>query len=275
MDLRETFLEWAGLAARQAGHVALHLQGRVENLGKAADGTPEAEAMSAVDLATQEVILEVLRARLPHVAVDAEEDTLLARSSPAEEVGRALVVVDSVDGSFNYLNGSNDWAVMLGLIEDGRFTAAHLEFPTSARAVRAARGKGCWRRSPEGDWSRVDGFGPLPQTVLGPARLVDHVRGALEANGFQISPSRCSAIDATAPILGRGCGSIAWGVDRRHALGLFASLEAGAHVLFGGQEWMGEDPATLGTHGRPVLLATRRPDIEMWRSALQRSPTSD
>lgn len=268
----DRFLRAAAVASRQAGHVARYLQGRVENLGKSAHGTPESEALTAVDLACQDVFLELVRRELPDAAVDAEEDTALAMSAPAEGPGRPLVVLDPVDGTLSYLKGSDDWAVMSGLIEDGYFAAVHLEFPSLDRTVWAARGRGCWIREGAAAERRVVLGDPdlaLPRRVLCGAWFPKPGADALVGLGLEVVRSRCSAVDATAPILGRGCGAITrYRVDRRHAIGLVASLEAGAHVRVGDRVWAGEDPATLPDDGRPTVLAVDARDAEAWQSAL-------
>lgn len=268
----DRFLQAAALASRQAGHVARHLQGRVENLGKSAHGTPESEALTAVDLACQEVFLEVMRQELPQAAIDAEEDTALASSAPAEAPGRPLVVLDPVDGTLSYLTGSDDWAVMSGLIEDGRYSAVHLEFPGLDWTIWAAAGRGAWVRRGSEDERRVaiDAHGAgLPRRVLCGAWFPKPGSDALEALGLEVVRSRCSAVDATAPLLGRGCGAVTrYRVDRRHAIGLVASLEAGAHVRVGDRAWTGEDPATLPDDGRPSVLAVDARDAEAWQAAL-------
>ena len=79
------FIEVFRLCALQAGSVARYLQGKVTVEQKAGQGSPEAAALTAVDLATQDVILQALAAALPELAVDAEEDVAALD---------ALVVVD-------------------------------------------------------------------------------------------------------------------------------------------------------------------------------------
>lgn len=268
----DAFLTAAELASRQAGHVARYLQGRVENLGKRAHGTPESEALTAVDLASQDVFLEQMRARLPDFAVDAEEDTPLAAAAPAEAPGRPVIVLDPIDGTLSYLEGSDDWAVMSGLLEDGRFSAVYLDFPALDRTIWAARGAGCWLREGRAEPRSIrlaPGAAALPRRVLCGAWFPAPGSRALEDLGLEVVRSRCSAVDATTPVLGRGCGAVArYRIDRRHAIGLFASVEAGGTVLIGEQAWTGEDPAAFEDDARPTVLAADAEDAEAWRKAL-------
>lgn len=269
MSLADTFLRWAPVASRQAGHVARQFQGKVENLGKSAHGTPESEALTAVDLACQEVFLELLCKELPEVAIDAEEDTRLSAQAPPESPDRPLLVLDPLDGTLSYLSGSDDWAVMSALVEGGRFAASYLEFPALDRSVWATAGGGCWYREGAKAPIRVRGFGELPTRLLCGAWFPSPGCDALSALGFEVVSSRCSAVDATAPILGRGMGSVSrYRIDRRHAIGLFASLVAGASVSFGAYRWQGEDPTTLSDGARPTVLAAREEDVLRIRDAL-------
>jgi len=272
VDPVETFLRAAAVASRQAGHVARHLQGRVENLGKSAHGTPESEALTAVDLACQEVFLELLRTELPDAAVDAEEDTALSRNAPPEHAGRPLVVLDPLDGTLSYLAGSDDWAVMSALVRGGRYAAAYLEFPALGLAVWARVGAGCWMRSgSKAPPRRIESFGALPAKVLCGAWFPSPGCQALASLGLEVVSSRCSAVDATAPILGRGLGSVSrYRIDRRHAIGLFAALEAGAHVRFGDHVWRGEDPTLLPAEAHPTILTVDEATARRWGAAVGR-----
>ena len=140
VDPRE-WLEVFGLAARQAGAVAGYLQAQIR-LDDKGGGSPEASALTAVDLAAQEVVLLALHARFPTLAVDAEEDTPAVARFPRS--GRDLAVVDPIDGTLNYANGSPDFAVMGSLLRDGVYVASLLHFPVQGRTVWAIRGGGAW-----------------------------------------------------------------------------------------------------------------------------------
>lgn len=270
-DHVSTFLEAFSVGARQAGALARHLQGHVANEGKAGGGTPEADALSAVDLAAQDVLLELLFARLPEVAVDAEEDTASTTLFPPEGPDRDLVVIDPIDGTLSYLMGTKDWAVMGGLIRDGRFVAAIVYYPAHDVMVSAVRGDGCrvgWgRESPRPLHLAEDLLAP-PVVMVGP-RFPAAATAALEHLGLTPEVCRCSAVEAGAPLLGRGLGAMTHHpIDRRHGIPAFASLEAGATVLFGSTPWQGEDPASA-TFAVPTVVAARAEDAERWMSAVR------
>ena len=71
MSQIKRFIEVFGLAARQVGCVAVHLQGEISLRTKKGERTPEAEALTAVDLAAQDVILLLLHSAFPESGVDA------------------------------------------------------------------------------------------------------------------------------------------------------------------------------------------------------------
>ncbi|MBK1631707.1 hypothetical protein CKO31_13310 [Thiohalocapsa halophila] len=63
-------------------------------------------------------------------------------------------------------------------------------------------------------------------------------------------------MDASAPATARGRAAVTAGIaDRRRAIGLFLSLEAGACVRLGALDWSGEDPATLAIAEAPSIVA--------------------
>lgn len=233
---------WA--AARQAGAVAQHLQGHVRDLGKEGSDSPESAALSVADLATQDVLLLRLAEAFPDLAVDAEEDTDIARSFPPPARDRPLVILDPIDGSLNYLDGSPDYAVMAAWIERGRYTAAVMHFPAWPATWWAVRGGGCHRRAPDGrDTPALLRDGELPRRVLVPSSTPADACACLQAGGLSLQTSRCSAVDAAAPVLGRALGSVYAGTpDRRRAIGFLLVTEAGGSVRFADGPWDASDP---------------------------------
>ncbi len=200
---RERFLDVLHRAARQAGAVAVHLQGKVPVERKEAGGLPESEAVTAVDRATQDVLLLALHDAFPQVAVDAEESTDAVALFPPEAPERSLVVLDPVDGTLAYTRGSQDWAVMGALIEGGRFVASLLYFPRHALTCWATHRGGAWVARDGRPAERIVSLPSAPDEVL-VAPLVPRQRmDRLQALGLTPVRSRVSAVDSTAPALGR------------------------------------------------------------------------
>lgn len=243
-------------SARQAGAVARHLQGKVRIEHKRERGIPESTVVTAVDRATQEVLLLRLHEAFPDVAVDAEEDTETVLRFAEEAPGRDLVVLDPVDGTLAYTRGSDDWAVMGALIRDGVFVASLVHFPAHALTCWAVRGEGAWIARGDAEGARIAPMPRSPDDLL-VAPLVDrhHVD---RVRALRLNPvrSRCSAVDATAPAIGRARASIAGDrADRRRALGFLVTTESGGAVRFGDHAWAGEDPVRLSRHAAPTVAA--------------------
>lgn len=249
------FVEVLRLGALQAGAVARHLRGKVPRESKDAPGSAEAEALTAVDLATQDVLLHLLRDTMPEVALDTEEDTEAVRLFPPYDPARSLVVLDPVDGTLNYTLGSDEYAVMGALLEYGLFRAAVIYFPEHRTMCWAVRGEGCFVERDGRGAERV-GVDRARDTILVTPGVDEAARAALAARAGDVEVSHCSAVDASAPAIGRAKASVSEGrADRRRAIGLFLTLEAGGCVLFGDRPWSGEDPELLPLDASPTIAA--------------------
>lgn len=250
------FIEVMRLGATQAGAVARYLQGKVPTEAKKGRRTMEAEAVTAVDLATQDVLLHLLRHSFKDdIAVDAEEDTDAVHLFHAPTPGLPLVVLDPVDGTLNYTRGSREYAVMGALLIDDVFRASVIHFPEHDQMYWAIRGEGCFVQQRDEQPVRLS-HPALPDRIL-VSPGVDHAtRTALSEHAAEVQLSRCSAVDASAPAIGWARGSVADGrADRRRAIGFLLTLEAGGSVLFGDRRWNGEDPEQLNEADCPSIAA--------------------
>lgn len=254
----ERFVQVFGAAALQAGALARHLQGEVAYQQKEEQDSPESSALSAADLAAQDVLLLRLAEHFADVAMDAEEDTETTGLFGPGGGDRPVIVVDPIDGTFNYLRGSRDYAVMGAWLEGGVYQASVVYYPTWRQTYWAIAGAGCYRRADGGADEPVSVAGALPNRVLVPPRTPRPVHDRITELGFEVELCRCSAIDSAAPALGRAAGAANAGPpDRRRAIGFLLATEAGAHVLCADGPWAGRDPdagAALGAH---AVAATR------------------
>lgn len=267
VSLEDRFVATFSSAALQAGAVARRLQGQVEHRTKLGSSA-EAEAVSVADLAAQDVLLLRLSEVLGECAVDAEEETESVACFPPADGDRPLLVIDPIDGSLSYLRGSDDYAVMGALLRGGSFRAAVIHFPPRGDLYWAVAGRGCYRRDADGRTQRVV-LGSSPARVLVPPRVPAEVRRRVEALGYEVQQSRCSAIDASAPVVGRAIASVNHEApDRRRAIGFLLVREAGGVVVTESGVWSGEDPDAghrIGAHAiaasevlaRRLLGATR------------------
>ncbi len=243
-DPAARFIRVFSLAALQAAHVARRLQGNVPSWSKHED-TPEGAALTTADLAAQDVLLEPLRAAFPGVALDAEEDTALAGTFPEESRQRDLIVIDPIDGTLNYSRGSREYAVMGAYLRGGRYEAAVVAFPEYQTLYYALVNNGCWRmeEGPPFERVRVADLENLPDEVLLTPRAPRDWDQRLREAGWTPRRSHCSAVDASAPATGSACAAVSeHGTDRRRAIGLLLTLEAGGTVRTGGRNWARRDP---------------------------------
>jgi fructose-1,6-bisphosphatase/inositol monophosphatase family enzyme len=258
IDVNDTelgFIDVFRLAARQVGCAATRLQGEVSLKQKPGQSSPEGSALTAVDLAAQDVILHLMHAALPEIAVDAEEDTDTLRLFPEADKKLPLVVVDPIDGTLNYARGSQDYAVMGAFVNDGVYTAVVVNFPAWQQLFWARRGRGCWLQTAENHTRQVHLDG-APPSVLVTSHFPAYWKSKLEGIGFQVQISRCSAIDASAPVNGRAAASISLGkLGRRRAIGMLLTLEAGGVVKINGRDWQAKDPMSLSDRRGPVVVA--------------------
>jgi fructose-1,6-bisphosphatase/inositol monophosphatase family enzyme len=192
---------------------------------------------------------------MPEVAVDAEEDTETLRLFPKEGKNIPLVVVDPIDGTLNYASGSKDYAVMGALVRDGVYKAAVVNFPARQQLFWAQRGGGCWQQTANKETRQVHLDGP-PSKVHVTSHFPEYWKSNLSEVGYQVQVSRCSAVDASAPVNGRAAAAISLGkLGRRRAIGMLLTLEAGGIVKINGRNWQAEDPLRLSDRRGPIVVA--------------------
>jgi fructose-1,6-bisphosphatase/inositol monophosphatase family enzyme len=249
------FIEVFRLAALQAGSLARRLQGEIQLKSKKNFSTPEAAALTAVDLAAQDVILHLLHDAFPEAAIDTEEETDTVRLFPSFEEDRPLIIVDPIDGTLNYMKGSLDYAVMGAWFSKGLYRAALIHFPARRELYWAVRGGGCWHQR---EWEKpasVDAGNQTTKVLVTPS--VDQTwSNRLRMGGFEVTLSLCSAVDSSAPATKRAAAALSPGRPcRRRAIGFLLTTEVGGAVIIGDTLWQGEDPLTFSTGRGPNLVA--------------------
>ena len=123
-------------AAREAGATALRMQGAVSSTSKA-DGSPVTQG----DLAADAVIRHHLGLAFPDDAILSEEEA----DAPGKRLGRSrLWIIDPIDGTRDYLDGSAEWAVQLALAVDGRLAVGVLDLPAEGLCLVGVPGRGAW-----------------------------------------------------------------------------------------------------------------------------------
>ena len=104
-----------------------------------ADDSP----VTAADLAAHQVLLDGLTALDPGIPVLSEEDANIPQSERAGWTRWWLV--DPLDGTKEFISGSEEFTVNVALIEQGRVVFGVVSMPTSGRCYYGGAGLGAWR----------------------------------------------------------------------------------------------------------------------------------
>ena len=128
--------------AQQAGQLLLriHREGpqRIQTKNTAVDMVTEA------DTASQALILETLTTRFPDHSILAEEE-----GGDQQRSGRALWLIDPLDGTTNFASRFPVFAVSIALWVDGQPVLGVVQDVVRERTYWAARGQGAWCGTPQ------------------------------------------------------------------------------------------------------------------------------
>lgn len=122
-------------AARAAGEVALGFAGRGAKSWEKPGGLgPVTEA----DIAVNERLATLLRGARPDYGWLSEE----TEDTPARLAADRVFIIDPIDGTRSYIEGSAHWAHAIAVAEAGRVTAAVVWLPAAGKLYAAAAGQG-------------------------------------------------------------------------------------------------------------------------------------
>ncbi|BBP74174.1 3'(2'),5'-bisphosphate nucleotidase CysQ [Pseudomonas sp. Ost2] len=125
--------------ARQAGEAILPFwRADVEVMDKA-----DASPVTAADLAAHHLILAGLTALDPGIPVLSEEDADIPQAVRAG--WQRWWLVDPLDGTKEFISGSEEFTVNIALIEQGRVVFGVVSMPTNGRVYFGGSGLGAWR----------------------------------------------------------------------------------------------------------------------------------
>jgi 3'(2'), 5'-bisphosphate nucleotidase len=110
LDERDRLARLFGLIAVRAGEAIMQARVGAADHGIKADGSP----VTAADLAADEIIRQCLLRNLPHVPVITEETCSAAAVVDADR----FVLVDPLDGTREFIQGSGEFTVNIALIEN-------------------------------------------------------------------------------------------------------------------------------------------------------------
>lgn len=123
-------------AAREAGRIASHFAGTAQVWDKPGGAGPVTEA----DLAVNDMLERELRAARPDYGWLSEESDDNAERQSTERV----FIIDPIDGTRSFIEGSNTWAHSLAIAEQGRIVAAVVFLPMRDKLYHAYEGGGAY-----------------------------------------------------------------------------------------------------------------------------------
>ncbi len=122
--------------ARRAGELALGYQ----RVGVSAEAKADGEPVTAADRAANTLIVEALADRFPDDAILAEESD----PDPRRFETRRTWMVDPIDGTSEFIRGSDAWEVLIGLVENGVPVLGVVYNPRNDVLIEAESGRKAW-----------------------------------------------------------------------------------------------------------------------------------
>jgi 3'(2'), 5'-bisphosphate nucleotidase len=144
LDPRADLLEFLFGLAQQAGETILAIRQR----GFATQQKADASLVTEADRAAEAIIVTALRQLTPDIPVVAEEE-MAAGHQPRQ--ARRFWLVDPLDGTREFAALRDDFAVCIGLVEDGEPVLGVVGVPAHGQIFGAIRGQGAVRRDATGE----------------------------------------------------------------------------------------------------------------------------
>lgn len=131
-------------------------------------GADDREPVTQADKVANEIIVARIQREFPDDGILAEESVDTAHRLDKSRVW----MIDPLDGTTGFIEGNGDFAVQIGLSENGRCVLGVVYQPLTGLLYRAITGAGCWIERPD--------FGPTR------ARVSAHV----DISGMRLAASR-------------------------------------------------------------------------------------
>jgi len=130
--------------ATEAGELVLHQYGHVARLTKTHAATTD-EAVTEADRASQRLIVSGLRKQFPtHGIIGEESDTGKSITFDVKDVRGRNWVIDPIDGTNNFIAGLGNFAVCIGLLDQGYPVLGVVLDVTRGQMYSAAKGLGAF-----------------------------------------------------------------------------------------------------------------------------------
>ena len=130
--------------ARTAGESILAKYGEPLHVEQKSSDS-DVEPVTQADRIANELIVNGLKSEFPSDGILAEESVDTERRLSKSRVW----MVDPLDGTNGFIDGNGDFAVQIGLVEDGECVAAVVYLPLTDVLYRAVLGEGTWIERPE------------------------------------------------------------------------------------------------------------------------------
>lgn len=127
---------------RQAGQALLRYYADVATLDvqTKSNHTP----LTAADLAAHDILVQGLRKLYPDIPVLSEEDAEPASTLGERQHWSTLWLVDPLDGTREFLDGSDNFCINIALVENGEARFGLIYLPVSDAAYFGIVGQGAW-----------------------------------------------------------------------------------------------------------------------------------
>jgi 3'(2'), 5'-bisphosphate nucleotidase len=130
--------------AREAGAAILEFyEGPLQIEQKT--GFDDREPVTQADRVSNELIVKALRKEFPKDGILAEESIDTAHRLDK----RRVWMIDPLDGTNGFIDGNGDFAVQIGLAQDGQCVLGVVHQPLTGVLYHAVRGQGTWITRPE------------------------------------------------------------------------------------------------------------------------------
>src|SRR6185436_2498103 len=115
-------------------------------------GADDREPVTQADTLANEIIVTRLRREFPADGILAEESI----DTPHRLDKQRVWMIDPLDGTTGFIDGNGDFAVQIGLAEDGHAVLGIVYQPLTGVLFRAVRGEGAWIERPDFEPERAN-----------------------------------------------------------------------------------------------------------------------
>jgi fructose-1,6-bisphosphatase/inositol monophosphatase family enzyme len=197
------------------------------------------DIVTDADIASERVISERLKARLPGITIIGEEAvsddaSILAKLADAD----LAAVIDPVDGTWHFAHGTPMFGSILAIVSGGETIAGIIHYPVLGDFLVARPGQGAWHVAADGARTRLAVAAPTPVNDMHgfiPLHMFPpDIRAALAPrvlNFLRVTTWRCSAWEYR--MLVTGAMSFCLNESLKpwdHAAGVLIHTEAGGYA---------------------------------------------